>query len=97
MNDPSIKPADAMRSDAKTPVVLEQKPERVSPMPSAIVVMLTAMVSGMVAALYHYEIPTSNRDFATFMFGQVFTLWAASVMYWVGTTRSSAEKDRRKP
>ena len=68
-------------------------------MPAVIVIMLTAMVAAMLGALYNVEIPSGNRDFATFMFGQVFTLWGASITYWVGTTRSSAEKDRanKKP
>ena len=67
-----------------------------SGMPAVIVLMLTSMVASMLAALYVIEVPESNRDFATFMFGQVFTLWGASITYWVGTTRSSAEKDRKQ-
>lgn len=67
-----------------------------SKMPSVITIMLTAMVAGLLYAIFKEEIPDDHANLAMMMFGQVFTLWGASITYWVGTTRSSAEKDRRK-
>lgn len=66
-----------------------------SRMPAVITFLLTLMVSGLLFGIFTDAIPDDNRDMAMMMFGQVFTLWGASVTYWVGTTRSNAEKDRR--
>ncbi len=66
-----------------------------SPMPAAVTVMMTLIVAALLWALFDMEIPEGNRDVAYMLFGQATALWGASVTYWVGTTRSSAEKDRR--
>ncbi|MGI9278191.1 MAG: hypothetical protein ACR2PX_00965 [Endozoicomonas sp.] len=65
-----------------------------SKMPAIIVWLLTAIVAGLLFALFKFEIPESNQDVAFYLFGQAVTLWAASITYWVGTTRSSADKNR---
>ncbi|WP_422134948.1 hypothetical protein [Endozoicomonas sp. ALD040] len=65
-----------------------------SNMPAIIVWLLTAIVAGLLFALFKFEIPDSNQDVAFYLFGQAVTLWAASITYWVGTTRSSADKNR---
>lgn len=67
-----------------------------SKMPATITIMLTVMVAGLLWAIFNESLPGGHADLAMMMFGQVFTLWGASITYWVGTTRSSAEKDRRK-
>lgn len=67
-----------------------------SKMPATITIMLTVMVAGLLWAIFNESLPNGHADLAMMMFGQVFTLWGASITYWVGTTRSSAEKDRRK-
>ena len=74
---------------------MTEKAQAHSLMPALITLLLTVMVSGMLAAIYVVEIPETNRDFALMMFGNVFTLWGGSVVYWTGTSRSSAEKDRK--
>ena len=66
-----------------------------SKMPAVITIMLTAIVALLLYAIFKIQMPPEQRDLAMMMFGQVFALWGASVTYWVGTTRSSAEKDRR--
>lgn len=66
-----------------------------SPMPAIVTVMMTVIVAALLWALFYMEIPEGNRDVAYMLFGQATALWGASVTYWVGTTRSSAEKDRR--
>lgn len=67
-----------------------------SKMPAIITMMLTAMVAGLLYAIFKENLPEAHTNLSMMMFGQVFTLWGASITYWVGTTRSSAEKDRRK-
>ena len=66
-----------------------------SMMPATITVMLTVMAGGLLWAIMHNTIPEGSESLAMMMFGQVFTLWGASITYWVGTTRSSAEKTRK--
>lgn len=66
-----------------------------SKMPAVIVFMLTFIVAGLIFALFMLPIPPESKDLALMMFGQVSALWGASITYWVGTTRSSAEKDRK--
>jgi len=66
-----------------------------SKMPAVVTVLLTILVGALLWCIVKENIPDKNIDLAMYMFGQVFTLWGASITYWVGTTRSSAEKDRR--
>ena len=63
-------------------------------MPSVITLALTAMVSGLLWALFTMEIPESNREYTLLLLGSVFAIWSSSINYWVGSTRSSADKDR---
>lgn len=65
-----------------------------SPMPAVITGLLTLIVGGLLWALFVEELPVANREVAYMLFGQASTLWGASVTYWVGTTRSSADKTR---
>jgi hypothetical protein len=64
-------------------------------MPAAITIALTLIVGGAGYMIMTTAIPDGNKEIAYMLFGQVTALWGASVTYWVGTTRSSAEKDRR--
>ncbi|MGH1461231.1 MAG: hypothetical protein ACRBB6_04265 [Neptuniibacter sp.] len=66
-----------------------------SPMPAVITFMLTIIVAGLFGSLFVYNIPAGNKDTLYILIGQASALWAASVTYWVGTTRSSAEKTRK--
>ncbi|AUR92725.1 TMhelix containing protein [Vibrio phage 1.176.O._10N.261.55.F5] len=67
-----------------------------SVMPSVIVVALTLMVAAMGCAMFISVIPAENSDLANILFGAVLAKWADSVAYWMGSSRGSAEKDRRK-
>jgi hypothetical protein len=64
-------------------------------MPASICTVLTMIVAGAGYMIMTTAIPDGNKEIAYMLFGQVTALWGASVTYWVGTTRSSAEKDRR--
>lgn len=65
-------------------------------MPSVIVIALTLMVAAMGASMFMSVIPPENSDLANILFGAVLAKWADSVAYWMGSSRGSAEKDRRK-
>ncbi|AUR97460.1 TMhelix containing protein [Vibrio phage 1.239.O._10N.261.52.F6] len=67
-----------------------------SVMPSVIVVALTLMVAAMGGAMFISVIPAENSDLANILFGAILAKWADSVAYWMGSSRGSAEKDRRK-
>jgi len=46
-------------------------------------------------ALFKFNIPEENSEIAYLLFGTLLAKWGDSIAYWIGTTRSSAEKDRR--
>ncbi|MEE8598695.1 MAG: hypothetical protein V3S69_04175 [Dehalococcoidales bacterium] len=63
-----------------------------SVMPAVICCSLTAMVAALMVALFKYEVPEANSSIVYMVIGQVITLWGGSVVYFIGTTRSSAVK-----
>ena len=63
-----------------------------SKMPAVIVSILTAMVFVLSILLVFHAVPESNKAVFYMLIGQVVAAWMASVSYWVGTTRSSAQK-----
>lgn len=63
-------------------------------MPTIIFYALTAIAVCYGASLLFVDIPADNRDMINHFGGQLITLWVASCAYWIGTTRSSAEKTR---
>jgi hypothetical protein len=65
-----------------------------SPMPAVLCLLLTAMVSAGSYALIVATIPPANASILYMVFGQVLTAWAASIAYWVGTTKSSSDKSK---
>jgi hypothetical protein len=67
---------------------------RMSFMPAAITISMTILSMLYGASLFNIEFPEANRDMINTFGGQLLTLWVGSVVYWIGTTRSSAEKNR---
>jgi len=65
-----------------------------SPMPAAITSMMTIICAWVIYLVFFHVIPEENQDIAYMLLGQTVTLWVASITYWVGTTRSSADKTR---
>ena len=61
-------------------------------MPAVICCAMTIMVAAGAYLLFTLPIPTANAPTAYLLFGAVLTKWGDSVAYWVGTTRSSANK-----
>jgi len=65
-----------------------------SKMPAIIVISLTVMVAAMYFALFKWTPPDGNKALIFSIAGQVLSAWLASIAYFVGTTKSSAEKTR---
>lgn len=65
-----------------------------SKMPAVITCVMTAIAIAYGVALFFVVVPPTNRDLINYFGGQLVTLWVASVVYWIGTTRSSAEKSK---
>jgi len=63
-------------------------------MPSAITVCLGAMVCVMGYFLLTKTVPTENKDMAVYLLGQIAGLFTGAVSYWIGTSRSSYNKDQ---
>jgi len=64
-----------------------------SHMPAAITICLGIMTAAAIACLVYYPIPEANRDLAINYGGQIIGLFGTAVAYWIGTSRSSANKD----
>lgn len=62
-------------------------------MPSVITMVMCAMFGCIVGALFIWAIPGENKDIVVYMAGQVSGMMASCVVYWVGSTRASANKD----
>lgn len=64
-----------------------------SNMPAIITVMLTVVACALLYTIIFVEIKAGSQNIAYGLFGTTFTLWQGSVMYWIGTTRSSTIKN----
>ena len=65
-----------------------------SNMPAAVTIVMSLLATLYGVGLFFVEFPDSNRDMINYFGGQMITLWVASVVYWVGTTRSSSDKTK---
>ena len=63
-----------------------------SPMPALLTMGIGLGFLGTLAALFFLPIPDENRDLVIYMCGQLAAAFAACLAFWVGTTRSSADK-----
>lgn len=63
-------------------------------MPAAICIALTFLVGAGAYLLFNVVIPGGNKEIAYLLFGTLLAKWGDSIAYWVGTTRSSAEKTK---
>lgn len=62
-------------------------------MPSAITICLMLMFGCAFGSLIFLSMPEGNRDMVNFMLGQLSGWLSGAVVYWVGSTRASANKD----
>jgi len=65
-----------------------------SVMPAVVTGALTLICGALLYSLLYVTIPEQNKDILIQSFGTVLGFWGASIAYWVGTTRSSAEKTK---
>jgi hypothetical protein len=72
-----------------------RKNHKHSNMPAAICIGLSIVVTIISIALIFQAIPPDNSQMLNMLIGQIVAAWMASIAYWVGTTRSSANKDRK--
>jgi hypothetical protein len=61
-------------------------------MPALICGFLTVAVVSFGVALMFVVIPPANTRIIDTLFGTFLTAWLGSITYWIGTTRSSAQK-----
>lgn len=61
--------------------------------PSALTMLLLTMYGAAFGSLLFWAIPDANKDMVNFMLGQLSGMLSGCVVYWVGSTRSSANKD----
>lgn len=67
-----------------------------SRMPAVICLSLTGGMFIFVGMFFFVKIPVENVRMIDTVFGSYLTAWIASINYWVGTTRSSAEKTKQQ-
>ena len=63
-------------------------------MPSTLTLALLGIFALVLAALFWAEPPEGSRDLIVYLVGNLFTLVAAAVTYWVSSTRESSDKDK---
>lgn len=61
-------------------------------LPPFLTVLLVLMAGGLMGALFFITIPEPNRDMVNFALGNMFGWAGAGVMFWLGSSRGSAEK-----
>ena len=61
-------------------------------MPSLICCVLTGAVISFGISMMFVAIPEANQRMLDTLFGTFLTAWLGSITYWIGTTRSSAQK-----
>lgn len=63
-------------------------------MPSALTLALLTLFALVLGALFFTDAPAGNRDLIVYLVGNLFTLLAGAVTYWVSSTKESSDKDK---
>lgn len=63
-------------------------------MPSALTIGLAAMVTLVTAALIFFPIPDSSKEVLFLIVGQLLGAFGTGVAFWLGSSRSSSEKNK---
>jgi gluconate kinase len=63
-------------------------------MPTALVFMLFSLVAAVLWVLFYGPEMNDNRDIINYLIGQLIAMFAASVAYWVSSTKGSKDKDK---
>lgn len=64
-------------------------------MPWALTLILSVMISAMVAALIWISIPPDNKEVVYLIVGQLIGAFSTAISYWLGSSRGSVIKDER--
>ena len=70
-----------------------RKEHKDSNMPAIITLLLTVMVAAMFYVVAVMGVKEGNEQIVFALIGQVTGVWVSSVVYWVGTSLSSAKKN----
>ena len=73
-----------------------RKNHKHSIMPAILCCVLTVGLIAFTTALLFVTMPAENTRLIDTLFGAYLTNWISTVSYWVGTTRSSADKNKLK-
>ena len=90
LRDYSFKVLDAELKDTQN----ARLNNKFSRMPAIICCALTVMVFIGGYAIFMTALPKENETLGNLLFGALLAKWGDSIAYWVGTTRSSAEKTK---
>ena len=63
-------------------------------MPSALTIGLAAMVSLVTAGLFFVAVPDSSKEVLFLIVGQLLGAFGTGVAFWLGSSRSSADKNK---
>lgn len=63
-------------------------------MPTAIVFMLFSLIAAVLWVLFYGPAMSGNRDIINYLIGQLVAMFAASIAYWVSSTKGSRDKDK---
>ncbi|WP_372942749.1 hypothetical protein [Shewanella sp.] len=63
-------------------------------MPATLTLVLLALFAAVLWALFYGPVIDGNRDLIVYLVGNLFTLVAGAVTYWVSSTKESSDKDK---
>jgi hypothetical protein len=63
-------------------------------MPATLTLVLLGLFAAVLWALFYGPVIEGNRDLIVYLVGNLFTLVAGAVTYWVSSTKESSDKDK---
>lgn len=72
-----------------------RKENKHSYMPAILSCSLSLIIVGIIYLLFYTTVPEGSKDVLFMLLGVVVKEWGGAMQYWFGTTRSSANKDKR--
>jgi hypothetical protein len=63
-------------------------------MPATLTLILVGLFAWVLWVLFYETLPPENRDLIIYLVGNLFTLVAGSIAYWVSSTKGSKDKDK---
>ena len=64
-------------------------------MPERLTLLLALMVIALTVALMAWNVPDGSKEVVFYLVGQIVTAFLAAVTYWLGSSRGSAEKQKK--